>query len=207
MITVNIDVVDGLVNCAVGNLAHTEVDKSRCIKRLWLNFECGGRLARLKVALLRSVHGSAVSLDWVPIEKRTVTTTLTITCRRTQFPVVQASAITIHKSQGGTYTGVVYDYLKLHPQKLVYVALSRASSIDGLYITNADNDFTFYHGAGNPDRALCDELNRLKHHGLDIIVQHCFAVLGQPQRFAICSLNVRSLAAHRHDVMHHHILM
>lgn len=33
------------------------------------------------------------------------------------------------------------------------------------------------------------------------------AVLDQPQRSAICSLNMRSLAAHRHDVMHHHILM
>ncbi|KAL1481643.1 hypothetical protein MTO96_015329 [Rhipicephalus appendiculatus] len=33
------------------------------------------------------------------------------------------------------------------------------------------------------------------------------SVLDQPHRLAICSLNVRSLTAHRIDVIHHHILM
>lgn len=143
------------------------------------------------------MYSEAVSLDWVPIEKQTVTTMLdhkiNITCRRTQFPVVQASSITIHKSYGSMYaTGVVYDYHKLHPQKLVYVALSRATSIDGLYITNADDDFTFYHGAGNPDRLLRDELNRLRHHRLDTIVQ----------RFLQYSISLNDLPSARSTCIH-----
>ncbi|KAG0436307.1 hypothetical protein HPB47_018024 [Ixodes persulcatus] len=50
-----------------------------------------------------------------------------------QFPVVQASAVTVLKSQGATYFFVVDEYDRKHPQQLVYVALSLAAgSVPGL---------------------------------------------------------------------------
>lgn len=50
-----------------------------------------------------------------------------------QFPLISVSAIIIHKSQGGTFDEVVYAYDRRHEQSLVYVALSRVSSLRGLY--------------------------------------------------------------------------
>ncbi|KAH7965525.1 hypothetical protein HPB49_008567 [Dermacentor silvarum] len=126
-LSANIDVIGGLVSV---DGAGGEEDFPR---RLWLHFDgpATGKLARL-----RSTHavseasrlGYEVDSAWVPIEPRNITLTIDlntgVACKRTQFPLVQASAITVHKSQGGTYATIVYGYAKTHPQKLVYVTLS-----------------------------------------------------------------------------------
>ena len=54
--------------------------------------------------------------------------------------------MTIHKSQGGTFNEIVYEYQRTHSLPLLYVALSRVTSIEGLYIVPKDNDNRFYHG-------------------------------------------------------------
>ncbi|XP_077528146.1 uncharacterized protein LOC144139758 [Haemaphysalis longicornis] len=226
MITSNIDVVDGLVNGAIGVLRMCEFsplvegDEERRAKRLWLEFDVPGtgKLTRARAA--RAVHEARSSGHdvpsgaWVPVEMQSVTLTVDrkagIACKRTQFPLVQASAITVHKSQGGTYASVVYDYAKTHPQKLVYVALSRCTSLNGLYITNAEGDHTFYHREDNPDKAMADELRRLENHRLCTVTQRYLSALkeqeihrvreGGSREFTLALLNVRSLAAHALDV-------
>ncbi|XP_077560715.1 ATP-dependent DNA helicase PIF1-like [Haemaphysalis longicornis] len=116
MITSNIDVVDGLVN---GAIVHEAKRSGYDVK----------------------------SVTWIPIETQSLTLTIDrkagIACKRTQFPVVQASAITVHKSQGGTDASFVYEYARTHPQKLVYLALSRCTDLKGLYLTNVDGDLVF----------------------------------------------------------------
>ncbi|GFQ75192.1 ATP-dependent DNA helicase [Trichonephila clavata] len=54
--------------------------------------------------------------------------------------------MTIHKSQGGTFNEVVYEYQRTHSILLLYVALSRVTSIEGMYIVPKDNDNRFHHG-------------------------------------------------------------
>lgn len=81
--------------------------------------------------------------------------------KTTQFPLKLAYAFTIHKAQGQTYEKVILD-LNSHifaPGQL-YVALSRAKSLQGLYLTKPvtysdiisdESIFTFLNRVGNPN--------------------------------------------------------
>ncbi|KAH7986919.1 hypothetical protein HPB49_026037 [Dermacentor silvarum] len=135
-----------------------------------------------------------------------------IACKRTQFRIVQASAITVHKSQGATYASVVYEYSRTHPQKLVYVALSRCTHLGGLYLTNALGDHSFYHREDNTDRAMTDEFRRLENHRLQTVTGRYLDALRREQRerrryaFTLVLLNVRSLRAHALDVARNPVL-
>jgi hypothetical protein len=42
-------------------------------------------------------------------------------CKRLRFPIVEACAMTVHKSQGGTFDKVVFNYERGLDHKLVYV--------------------------------------------------------------------------------------
>jgi hypothetical protein len=125
MITTNIDVDDGLVNGAIGTLRYiehlteegetveeTDVDwysKITQTVRLWLEFDLRrvGAKARIKARPYVICKGDILKRDWTPIGQHSVRIGLsrgkTIKCRRIQFPIVSACAITIHKSQGGTF--------------------------------------------------------------------------------------------------------
>ncbi|KAK8781746.1 hypothetical protein V5799_016915 [Amblyomma americanum] len=137
MVIRNIDVSDSLVNCSVGILRRGQRDTDNSPRRLWIEFPTGvGAAALLKGRRYRA-NDPDICGNWVPIELITIRCHLKgnglghITVMRKQFPVIQASAITIHKTQGGTYDEVVVDYSKLHNQKLVYVALSRVTTSTG----------------------------------------------------------------------------
>ncbi|GFT55535.1 uncharacterized protein TNCV_3320501 [Trichonephila clavipes] len=82
------------------------------------------------------------------------------------------TAITIHKSQGGTFDEVVFNYDKSQQIQLVYVALSRVTSIDGLYLTNDKDGFKFYHGRGSMAptvKDIRDEYDRMANHRLSTL--------------------------------------
>ncbi|KAH7974901.1 hypothetical protein HPB49_021019 [Dermacentor silvarum] len=70
---------------------------------------------------------------------------------------------------------------RTHPQKLVYVALSRCTNLNGLYLTNCDGDHTFYHREANPDKPMVDEFRRLESHRLHTVTQRYLAALKEQE--------------------------
>lgn len=140
IIVVNIDTNDGLVNGATGILREidcTSGKDSQIPYRLWLEFpeEKVGPMARSK-----ETNRKYLGKNLTPIRPYQCNFTKyqqgsgQITINRTQFPLVPAEAITIHKSQGSTYTSVAVHLRRGITRALCYVAFSRATSANGLYI-------------------------------------------------------------------------
>ncbi|KAI8116853.1 ATP-dependent DNA helicase PIF1 [Lucilia cuprina] len=133
MITVNINTSDGLVNGATGQLMQIDFDNNRKPFTLWIKFPDAstGILARSQ----RRHQSEAL---WTPIEllvrsfqyKRNEN----VNIDRKQFPVVPAEGITIHKSQGATYSSVAVHLKSGMKRSALYVACSRATSASGLYL-------------------------------------------------------------------------
>lgn len=142
----------------------------------------------------------------VPIGRRSATIHLnnnkTINTKRSHLPLVCACATTIHKSQGSTYSEVVYAYDKKHSQSLVYVALSRVASIEGLWITAMADDLHFYHGrrAVTSMTHLQDEFRRLSMNCLDTVDKKLIQLIHERKGLSIFTLNCQSLRAHSEDL-------
>ncbi|XP_058827259.1 uncharacterized protein LOC131687220 [Topomyia yanbarensis] len=210
MITTNIDVEDGMVNGAIGELKfieHGEDDSGEHISRLWMKFESDviGTTLKIKSRPLVYSKPGQLQFGWVPLTKRSASIKLgSITCKRIQFPVVSACALTVHKSQGGTFSEVVFDYDKSLEQQLVYVGLSRVTSMDGLYLTNSKNNFKFNHcKSSNTPRIveLRTELERLSNHQLPTISGVLLDFIEQADHScSLISFNVQSLNAHSSDI-------
>lgn len=165
IITTNIDVTDGLANGAVGTLVHIEQNE---VTRVWLIFPDNrtGTATKRKAASFVLEHN--IDKHAVPITRRTSSIPLnnnkTIMEKSNHFPLIPGCAMTIHKSQGGTYNErLVYEYNKTHSIPLLYVALSRVTTIEGLFICTRNDDLRFYHGRriDNSVLSLQEEFQRL----------------------------------------------
>ncbi|GFX86165.1 ATP-dependent DNA helicase [Trichonephila clavipes] len=129
---------------------NTHTNYEGLVKTIWLEFpdlpQIGKKLRRKATGYVAEINVSRMA---VPIVLRSSNIPLnnnkTIFVKRTHVPLVCACATTVHKSQGNTYSEIVYENGRRHSQSLLYVALSRVTSIEGLYITTKNNDKTFYH--------------------------------------------------------------
>lgn len=208
LITTNIDVCDGLCNGAAGKLVYLEYDESNILIRVWLEF-CGsekiGRQKRRKAARLAAQNG--MNNLAVPIDLRTATISLTIdrkvVAKRKHFPLVPALAMTIHKSQGATFNEVVYKYSKQHSQELVYVALSRATNIENLYIvTEDDSTFRFFHNRRQAAAtvSLIQEFKRLQLNTLETKAKTILNFIDNKKGVSFMTFNCQSLKSHKDDL-------
>jgi len=132
VITVNINTNDGLVNGASGQLMEIDHIASGCnrlVSTLWLIFTHSSVGVKAKAKKPHAQHS-----DWTPIEKTIKSfqykRNIQVSIERLQFPVNPAEAITIHKSQGATYSKVVVSLDNYMP---------RATSASGLYLLGKFN--------------------------------------------------------------------
>ena len=106
--------------------------------------------------------------------------------------------MTTHKSQGGTFDRVVFEYNRNMQQQLVYVALSRVKSLDGLFLINPKNDMKFYHGTPLLAPSLMQlqtELQRLQGYTLTTTDEQHSRRLENVGRILV-NINAQSLPAH-----------
>ena len=224
MISTNIDLKDGLVNGAIGVLRYIEYRpvaevptcddnvENSSINCLWLDFDDIriGRLSRLKCRS-KVVASPVLGATWTPIYRRKATFTVSgsVKCRRTNFPPNLACAMTTHKSQGGTFDSVVIEYNRFMQQQLVYVALSRVKTLEGLFLFNCLNDMKFYHGIPVSSPTLVQlqtELQRLHAHPFQTLdAQHLRRL--EAATTSVLIINVQSLSAHCLDIQTDAVLM
>ncbi|XP_037958820.1 uncharacterized protein LOC119688206 [Teleopsis dalmanni] len=224
MITTNIDVADGLSNGTVGTLIHIELNENDEITRIWLKFPKSAGQKR-KIKARNDTERLGIDRDAVPISAQTSSIPLnnnkTIVAKRKHFPLVSALAMTIHKSQGGTFDAIVYEYSRSHSRELVYVALSRVTNIEGLFLLTKEDtgaSWKFHHGrvgnaptddsntSKNQKRStthrddLSIELKRLHDNNLQTVTKTFIDFISTKKRLSIFSFNCQSLRRHVHDL-------
>jgi ATP-dependent DNA helicase PIF1 len=113
MLTRNLDVEHGLVNGAVGTITKTQLIS------VTVKFDNG-----LEKNIVREIWELG-------------TTDFNVTA--TQLPLIMAYAVTIHKSQSLTLENARIYLGRCFADHMVYVALSRVKSLDGLYLETFDS--------------------------------------------------------------------
>ena len=199
---------DGLANGARGTLVYIEYNNENKIKRVWLEFpdspKTGQKLRNKSAAYVLENNISRLA---VPISTRTSSIPLnnnkTIVAKRQHFPLILACAMTIHKSQGGTFLEVVYEYETTHSQQLLYVALWRVTSIEGLYIVSRTNNFSFYHGCrtNNKMATLVTEFQRLALNSLQTIDTMLRDFILTRQGLSLFTINGQGVRSHAQDII------
>ncbi|CAF1407300.1 unnamed protein product [Rotaria sordida] len=144
MMTVNIDIEDGLVNGACGKLIMIDYGKLQktneivpCRLGIKFNEEKTGRKTRANFQNVMRNRNIDLSLTPIePVTRQINTKSTNFKVERKQFPVVPCEAMTIYKSQGGTYEKVVVNLKKGMTISKLYVASSRATKAGGLYLVD-----------------------------------------------------------------------
>ncbi|CAH0563184.1 unnamed protein product [Brassicogethes aeneus] len=138
MISMNIDTNDGIVNGATGILKKIDYDNDQTPKQIWIEFMDGDVGVNCRKKARDQVAAAGHPDTWTPIKKaaRVIQSRKgnAVNVERQQFPVFVAEGITIHKAQGGTYQQVAVHLKPGMMRSALYVACSRATTINGLYI-------------------------------------------------------------------------
>jgi ATP-dependent exoDNAse (exonuclease V) alpha subunit len=149
MMTVNLNVSDGLMNGSCGVLKRIQINEKKLIFRLWIQFDDPNMGAKTRSQYEHMMNLLKIPNTWTPVERWASLIKQTkerekgvLQIYRNQFPLVVAEAMTIHKSQGLTLTYVVLFLLTFCGNRIekraLYVGCSRVTSLKGLFL---DGDF------------------------------------------------------------------
>ncbi|GFQ71012.1 ATP-dependent DNA helicase [Trichonephila clavata] len=110
--------------------------------------------------------------------------------------------MTIHKSLGRTFNEVVYEYQMIHSLPLLYVALSRVTSTEGLYIVPKDNKNRFYHGRKKDTSiiSLQGEFQGLSLNTLSTIGRTILDFINDRKKLSMVTFNCQSFRKHVSDL-------
>lgn len=164
IMTVNVDIEDGLVNGATGTLRYIEFNENTKIPQvLYIEFDENyvGHKAIRKTP--KSKHSNQIGGNWVPIVQITREISMSKTAfsqvHRKQFPLTPAEGLTIHKSQGSTYKKVCINVKKPLSRELLYVGSTRATALSSFFIVG---NFKAPKAPSNDNETMI-EIERLKN--------------------------------------------
>ena len=191
MLIANVDVSDGLCNGVSGIIKGIEFRNSINMPSVvYVKFDSDriGLKARSAQFIPPQYSGC------VPITPRKEVFKLkgkTYTTTRQQIPLKLAWAVTIHKVQGQTTEKAVVSMEAL-TAAMAYVALSRVTTLEGLYLTNYDQSKIFC----NNDI----ETNVAKMSTFDLSTANPLLELDHHTNFIVAHHNIQSLRRHIEDL-------
>ncbi|XP_062604082.1 uncharacterized protein LOC134265873, partial [Saccostrea cucullata] len=192
MLTRNINVEDGLVNGAMGHISAFDFGQAQQRNRvegirILFDSEDIGKLQGKKTP-----HGNEVLIQRIQEDIKEKNTKNVV---RYQFPLKLAWACTAHKVQGMTTKSVVVNLDRTFAPGQAYVAISRVTSQNGLFIETKDENALLRKIYANPDikSALC-KMEKL-------IPEQDYPNYYDERTFkTVVLLNVQSLRAHFLDL-------
>ena len=197
MLVMNLNVADGLCNGALGTLVDVIMsppqDSPEKLLALWVVFDNHqiGHQSRISNAHKHITLATKILKQEVHLAGKSKN----LERRRAQFPIVLAFATTIHKVQGLSLDKVVASLDGYSRPGMTYVALSRARTLQGLFLTAFDETKV------KCDKRVSAEMDRLAS------TQPWVHLSSNPTIACyICLLNVRSLPAHFLDINSHETL-
>lgn len=156
------------------NQQQNQVQRLGRVYLLWLRFDRTdvGQKARNQYSnYIRDQQGQ-IENTWTPVELSCFKIGEVCIGRskldlfRQQFPVAPAEAVTVYKSQGGTYTNVAFHVPQFDcTLEELYVACSRATTAAGLYILDRPFPFNI---ALSEDDPVMKEYARLEENQLEV---------------------------------------
>ena len=157
MLTINVDVADGLVNGVCGTVVGFDSEIVADIKIIFIQFD------NPRVGRQSRQNRSSIFPDAVVVERKEVSFSVKrgkpITRYRYQFPLTLAWACTIHKVQGKTLDKIVVSMREgRFMAGQAYVAFSRVKKLQGLYLVGfTKNCIKVNEAAINEMKRLCND--------------------------------------------------
>ena len=191
MLISNVDVTDGLCNGVSGYVKGIEFSNTNTMPTVvYVKFDN----ARIGAKTKTTEFIPPEYQECVPIKPRKESFHLkskSFTTTREQIPLKLAWAVTIHKVQGQTTDQAVIS-MKYLQKAMAYVALSRVTHLDGMYLTNFDET-----------RICCDEdvaVNIANMPLCDLSRGNPLLDIDHQHHFVIVHHNIQSLNRHFEDL-------
>jgi len=199
-ISCNIDVDDGLANgasCVIQAVGPLD-SKGRCTL-LWVEFE-HERIGKTTRDTNKTRYNNNVNKRWTPIfrlkRQFQVGKYQSAQVMRDQFPLRCASAKTCHRCQGDTMDTAVVDFTGRTFEHSHYVALSRVTKLENLYIRELNEKSI------KISKDVADEMKRLRSKMS--LFSDVPQLISSGRVFQLLFQNVRSFHKHYQDILSDH---
>uniref|UniRef100_A0A669AZ26 ATP-dependent DNA helicase n=1 Tax=Oreochromis niloticus TaxID=8128 RepID=A0A669AZ26_ORENI len=193
MLTRNLDTLNGLVNGAFGILIKV------------VRSENDGQIIKLglrmdnRQPMRNNRSANAASDDLVYIERAEESLKFKGAVRR-QFPVKLPFACTIHKTQGLTTQTAVVSMKNIFEPGMAYVALSRVTSLSGLYLQDLDENKIY----ANPEVTAALQTMRQASVAEMMPLLQVRETASRPDTLTLIHHNTEGLPSHISDIKSHH---